>query len=50
MGVKDILAWTNPIAWVCAVPFVVGIVIGVIFKNVGKDTCNVLKSLAEESE
>jgi len=48
MGLKSILAYTNPITIVMGIPLLCGIVLSVITNNIVKNTGKVVKSAAED--
>lgn len=48
MGAKEILAYTNPITIAVAVPFSVGVLIGVMVTNLFKNTKRVLSEVKED--
>lgn len=48
MGLKSILAYTNPITIVMGIPIVCGIILSVITNNIVKNTAKVIKSVNED--
>jgi len=48
MGVKNFLAYTNPLTIVMGVPMLVGIVIAVITNNICKNTTKVVRAVNKD--